>query len=701
MKNFKFKFSKTVQALLLTLLVISFFSTCKKDPDPKSSEKEMTNVNISASGAKFSAEWNSSKNRFEFIAPVEYQNAPFNQEALKTATIEFTLSKLATSNYAGGPVDLTVDYTITVTAEDTSTKDYVIHKEDGTSDKKEIRSFSMEIDGDAWDSEIDKTGKPIIYYDRVPDDMIEKFKEAKITFTLSVGATANPQSGSTIDLTMPDPDDEDMLIPAEFEIVVTAHDGSKKTWTIMEQRRTDCDIDYFYLDIYKTAQSDYETDQGLKPGEVHIVASIDVETQTITYIMPVMDDWFTPAKMNVYPSVIQISNGATVVPNWNVPQDFSKDVKYTVTAEDGITKKEWTVKALKSYMVKKWSVEYASLEGAITDGGPQNPNSIAIIGDYLYLSRTKELIKKADGTMAGINLNIKDIYLGNGQTTEPTDAYRGQDYPFFVVNDEAGNMLGCTLGAWNTNNFVLYKWTTPTEDPEVLMDFPTKKEEAQFGSFGRKLQVLGDVNGKGLIISPNSFGFSNAGGYSQDHYLWKINNGTAVIEDPTIVHSGVPYGSWNYQILTPLGPDPVGPYYIGTNSVTIDDVSYYPSFHFGDIDNTEPIPGPFTDAMIGSASANGWGNLTWLNHKLFTFAGKNMIATFSMTWSEYYCFAVLERNNNSSPDVLYTDLIEFSSATSPNGNSTGGFTLEKDGNDVLFYLFPTNKGVYCYKLSAF
>ena len=43
--------------------------------------------------------------------------------------------------------------------------------------------------------------------------------------------------------------------------------------------------------------------------------------------------------------VIEVSEGAAVSPKSGVAQDFSKDVTYTVTAEDGKTTKTYTAKA--------------------------------------------------------------------------------------------------------------------------------------------------------------------------------------------------------------------------------------------------------------------------------------------------------------------------------------------------------------------
>lgn len=47
----------------------------------------------------------------------------------------------------------------------------------------------------------------------------------------------------------------------------------------------------------------------------------------------------------------ELSIGATVVPAFSVKQDFTKEVTYLVTAEDGKTQKTWTVKPVVSKYV--------------------------------------------------------------------------------------------------------------------------------------------------------------------------------------------------------------------------------------------------------------------------------------------------------------------------------------------------------------
>ena len=707
----KFKCSKKVQAIALAILFIPLFSTCKDDkPEPpKSDKKELTNVNIKVAGQTWSAQSKDGKN-FEFLAPLVVNGVLFNQDLLREATIEFTIPEKATSDpQSGARVNLTQDLTITVTAEDETIAQYIVKKSDGTSDEKFFVSFSVKLGEKNVDCEIDGTTFTVFIPRPKLEDM-NLLQEVVPTFTLSVGAIANPQTGvkqTFVKMTdIEDPDDPDAepqkvyeLLSVEYEI--TAHDQSKQKWTVEVRGRSNADVDVFYLDFYENPQADYEW-----RGEVQMVADINKETQTITYVMPVLPTWFTKNHMTVFPAVIQISEGATVEPGWDVPQDFSKDVVYTVTAEDGTTKREWTVKAPAFYIKEKWSNEFT----VYNENLDLNANSIAIIGDYLTVSRerTPKLINKSDGTISNIELNITDVWKGNA-VTEPAEGATHR-YPFFVTNDDKGNLIAGSLNAWRSDVYTLFKWKSATEAPEVLMEFPTISEGAITSGHGRKLQVLGDINGKGLIIAPNvnTAGVDAAILKSKgEHFMWKIEGGNVNLT-PVKVQTNIRWDNSNYgyQLLTPLGLEPVSPYYVGSHAASeaSDEKNKYPNVYFGEIGAMEPIAAPFGK---GTGVAQGYGDAYYLYHKLFTFSSKNMIATFSGAWSNYY-FAVMERTADNKHVTLVAHVIPYvaegtSEAPGPgrNTNGTGSMTMEVVGNDIFFYLLPTNKGVYCYQMSKF
>jgi len=806
MQKFRFNFTKTAQALLLAVLMIPFFSTCKDDkpvepPEPpKSNATEMTNFKISVTGlTPFDAQLQSDGTTFEFLAPLIDNGAMFDQSRLDGATASFTLSPKATSNPASGATgDFTKNVTYTVTAEDgTTTKTYTVKKRDGTSDKAEIESFTLTVGDEPFEGDVNKDDKTVTV--SVHSGAWDGLDGAVPTFTLSLGATASPASDVPQNFTE----------PVEYEI--TAHAGNKETWTVtVELEEPEANFETFSLKLGEetfddgvidtenhtvtfTIQSTLSLDnpdgwppklqivrsdflgeaiptftcsrgavvtpatgepqdfsetveytikaangeevtwtvtvniipmpanitvfylyflEGAMPPDfpvdeenairiqsqettkpMHGLAKIDAENGIITYDLPLMPAWFTADKMkNIYALVdVDWNVYKSMTPGPNDPQDFSKDVVYVLTAADG-TEKTWTVKAPKFFMKENWMVDYPGL--GITDGGGQNPNSIAIIGDYLSIGRTAGLINKTDGTLSAVELDVTDVWKGNGQTTEPTSAFRTQDYPFFVTNDDAGNMLGCALGAWGTDNFTVYRWTSPTEAPEAVMEFPTKADGTQFGSFGRKLQVLGDIDGKALIISSNVAGADVA--KRGEHYMWKVNGGTVDLENPGVVETNIQWGMYGYQVLTPIGTDPVSPYYVGTQGAS-DTNPTYPNLQYGNPGNFNPIPGPFAPYILPNTAVNGWGNFGYLYHKLFTANGKKMIATFSSSYA-YYCFGIFDRSTEGTLVPLVLTTIPWNSDDYANGNNTGSFAMEKVGNDILFYVFATGRAVACYKL---
>ena len=132
------------------------------------------------------------------------------------------------------------------------------------------------------------------------------------TITISEGAVIAPVSGVTQNFTDP------------VVYTVTAEDGvTEKEWTVtvtIEDPNDQADILSFEI--------------GNQVGES---VFSEVEPWTIDVLMPYGTD-----VTGLIPT-ITISEGAEIVPESEVTQDFTDPVVYTVTAEDGVTEKEWTV----------------------------------------------------------------------------------------------------------------------------------------------------------------------------------------------------------------------------------------------------------------------------------------------------------------------------------------------------------------------
>ncbi|OWW24490.1 hypothetical protein B4Q04_14330 [Zobellia sp. OII3] len=90
-------------------------------------------------------------------------------------------------------------------------------------------------------------------------------------------------------------------------------------------------------------------------------AIIDSENHTISVTVP------EGSERNIAPSVLTVSEGATVSPGAEEQQDFMNQVVYTVTAENG-DEKEWTVTVMEQAIaIEITSFSINGVEGSITD----------------------------------------------------------------------------------------------------------------------------------------------------------------------------------------------------------------------------------------------------------------------------------------------------------------------------------------------
>ncbi|MDR1668001.1 MAG: DUF5018 domain-containing protein [Bacteroidales bacterium] len=644
---------KTIQwirIMIVGALVAGMFplTSCEDEVTDKSGEKELSNFRLSAGGKIFSGVLQSDGKTIKFTA-----DFGFDQETLKEATPSFDLSKKAKSEPASGvPQDFTKDVAYVVTAEDGTTASYIVQKVNGTTSDAAVLAFSLYAGGDEYEGTIDEENSIISFSPTLA--VWSYLNEAMPTFMLSPGATSDPVSGVAQDFT------QDVVFQ------VTAYDGTQRNWTVKRTQRTGNAIEYFYL----------------KPtGYDRITGSINAAAHTVTIAYPLFGADFTPAALNMAPEVIQISPGATVSPNWNEACDFSQDVTYTVTAENG-EQQEWTIMVPTLYLKRKWYVDAKSIfgEGAADDKA-EGVNSAGLIGNYLAFSRSTQLLNKSDGTLAGVTLDITGV--GDLNSAHP---------PFFIANDDAGNLIGCTLGAWKTDQWTVFKWTQHDAAPAKILEFPTVAGVNPAPSLGRKLTVVGDVNGTAKIVSSDVTTKAFGG-----HYLWSVTGGAVNPASEYIATGFEAYGN-AYQVLTPLSPDNNNAFYLLNHyQYEREDVK----LRYGNVDSWTEIFGP-----LSTGSWNpGWGlGGMSLYQKLFSFDGKNYLAVFTAAnhpEDKNYYFTIVERHDDGTHTFLAKAQFAFTPSTHPNGNQTGSLTFEKVGDDLLFYVFATGQAIVCYQMSAF
>ncbi len=241
---------------------------------------------------------------------------------LTSLVAEFTLSTGATAT-VGGTVqesgvtgnDFTNDVLYTVTAEDgTTTKEWTVSVAADLSSEAEILSYSIPGQVSSNINDIEKTVDVVMPSGTDVTSLVADF-------TISYGATAyvgvtEQESGVT---------SNDFTNPVEYGIL--PEDASTQViWTVTVTIANSTEAEILTFSI---------------PNQVN--SNINSETGQIAVEMPSDTD------LTSLVAEFTLSAGATATVDGTVQEsgvtgnDFTNDVLYTVTAEDGTTTKEWTV----------------------------------------------------------------------------------------------------------------------------------------------------------------------------------------------------------------------------------------------------------------------------------------------------------------------------------------------------------------------
>lgn len=410
------------------------------------------------------------------------------------------------------------------------------------------------------------------------------------------------------------------------------------------------------------------TEFGLKSQ----ICTINDEKGTIT--IEITPDYNTDSLKNLVPASLKLSPYATISPDQLESQDFSKDVQYTVTAENG-DQKIWTVKTSKyeklneglAYTRLLWYKSFADL--GLT---ANTENTIATLGDYIVVSRTGLIFNAKTGEKAG-KLNMEGIVGGNDT----------QKVPFVLTNDTEGNLIGGTLSAWSGNTFYVYKWTALNQPPSLILTYPL--QTGIDTQFGRKMAVVGNINSNAYII-----GDDYAANNNKKMNCWKVINGV-VDPVPEILNTDVQnYNQAGYSLVLPINIYSLKPYYYfdsgyssGSDPATV--------LKYVDQDNNS----------ISISPQSGWGR-NILHSSYFSFNNKNYLSVISITNDYKYKFFVIDPSDLNSPVVNYSDVREYDSNTESNGNNTGGIAIKRVSSDIIYtYALMTSKGIACYMLTNY
>lgn len=216
-----------------------------------------------------------------------------------------------------------------------------------------------------------------------------------------------------------------------------------------------------------------------KPGDLNGV--IDEDAKTISLV--------TANDLSQMTADVVLDPHATIAPDPSVPHDFNSPFKFTVTADNGVDKTEYTV--VKQIPPKidngyRKDSEKEMFVNDMTTLGVSDPNSIhptlACIGNYVVLNlgdgSSPQYFRKATGSKVGT------INLGDAKASGA------------ITSDNAGNMLICNF-AESGQTLNIYKTNDVEKTPVKLISYNN-----QLGvGIGARLHVQGDLNGNAIITA--------------------------------------------------------------------------------------------------------------------------------------------------------------------------------------------------------
>jgi len=227
---------------------------------------------------------------------------------------------------------------------------------------------------------------------------------------------------------------------------------------------------------------------------------------------------------------VELSFGATITGTdpTKVACDYSKDVKFTVTAQDGKTTAEYTVKVQLPSTLEKgmrpgsgkilWNNKIVDTYAPAT---PLMMTSMAVIKDYIVLNTRNEdmmVVNRKTGAKEGtIKLPFKSS-LGN----------------FKATGDSSDNILVTNL---DSKEIVVYRIKGITGTPTEYIRY-----NVGGNSYGRGISVIGSLDKDAVITMPR---FGDAGWY---FLRWTVTGGVLNTEPELVtINSSLNAGGWVYN----------------------------------------------------------------------------------------------------------------------------------------------------------
>lgn len=501
----------------------------------------------------------------------------------------------------------------------------------------------------------DKSVSDTVYFD-VEYNLSEKLDDVTdlskvfIVASIPVGATITPGLGGLRDLTQP------------MDITIAAADGTADSYVLKAR-------------LKKSAAKSILS-FGFSIGDESFSGIVDDANFKVSYMVANPDLQELIAQNPVAPQ-ISLSPRATISPDLSIAQDFSKDVEYTVTAQDGSTQ-VWTIVQTEpqeleygiGYTRKSWSLSASEMgfEGSLDYRG------MAVTSNYVVVAARD----------FGCLLYDKETGESRGKAALPTDLdASNKAQSMYVAKDAAGKLSACSFPSWTTGgNFVLYYWKDgETSAPVRLI------QKAGMGDSGRKYAVRGDLSGNAIVYVTSGKGNSVFKFYIENGVWNKDKDEKISIPGTTFTFLCTP---------VPLTDAADSQFVLidqqatGVGSVTLHSATGTQIASMSD--DAKCVK----DGLTADGSVFTFNNATYLMYMDMQSALKGRLKLMDITSLDKFTMSSTNPEYGTF-EILKTD---FMTSTS-NGNGTGScdFDLAADGKKAYIYMMLTSGGVMKYELT--
>lgn len=290
----------------------------------------------------------------------------------------------------------------------------------------------------------------------------------------------------------------------DHNVTVIGNDGTKKAYTITSEIRKSnlCVITDFQIPAYELSGIiNQET------GTISVITGDDLGMQNATLIM---------------------SHGATVSPDPRTTAiNFDEDVKLTVTAQNGVDKKEYTVVKGAPQAIAAggnfaaaeiiWVKKLADYGIPVATGATDAPAGLAVVGNHVVINKVN-------------NPNAVYVNIKTGQQEGTVDlsavgnSGNGVLANHRMTSDKSGNILVCNSSKNDGGKFNI--WRKKGIDGALENYISCTYGGNQMGN---QLSVVGSLDGDAIITATGN-------GSSLDFYRWVVKGGQLQSQEPELVH---------------------------------------------------------------------------------------------------------------------------------------------------------------------